>query len=225
MLTVCVWLYRLLSVATSSVSFRLFANGSTLVGTLLCPPSTELDCSSATVTPAGPATKTRTVVRTVEVVHQMQTQHMRSKNMWKYAQIFTALLYIYEPETGWLDHLAILNSMHKQWYWFGVLVTCYLCNKINHTGVEVGHMSHLQYVIHTRGYNWHCVQEHFKGKVTSPCNIWWSSSTSSVQCCWAIFANFMASRRTCQVQWSPCFVLHLFSPSWTASSSLRGLSW
>ena len=81
MLTVCVWLYTLLSVATSSVSFRPFANGSTLVGTLLCPPSTELDCSSATVTPAVPATKTRTVVRTVEVVHQMQTQHMR-KNTW-----------------------------------------------------------------------------------------------------------------------------------------------
>ena len=32
---------------------------------------------------------------------------------------------------------------------FGGLVTCYLRNKTNHTGVEMGHMSHLQYVIHT----------------------------------------------------------------------------
>ena len=107
---------------------------------------------------------------------------------------------------------------------FGGLVTCYLRNKTNHTGVEVGHMSHLQYVIHTQGYNWHCVQEYFKGKVTSPCIIWWSSSTSSVQCCWAMPANLIASRRTCHVQ-SPRVSHHLIRPSWIASSSLLGLLW
>ena len=64
---------------------------------------------------------------------------------------------------------------------------------------------------------------HFKGKVTSPCISWWSSSTSSLQCCCAIPANSIALRRTCQVQWSTQLSCHLFRPSWIASSSFKGL--
>ena len=64
-----------------------------------------------------------------------------------------------------------------------------------------------------------------KGITHSHCILWWSSSTSSLQCCCAIPANFIASRRTCQVQQSPWVSHHLFRPSWIASSSLRGLFW
>ena len=84
---------------------------------------------------------------------------------------------------------------------------------------EVEHQWHLTHEV-TAGIVYKTTS---KGKASSPCSSWWSSSTSSVQCCCATPANCIAPRRTGQVQRSPQVACHLFRPSWTASSSLRGL--